>query len=148
MLLPDDFGGSTEDNLTAQISTMEDVIAESERAYSFCIEHQADKKHAFKMSLFVEEMAGNIVRHGKARNNASICADYRLYTNNGKISMCLRDYCETFDPMKYYEIHQGDEPQKNIGIRLVMELAEDIRYINTFNSNCLIITLGTQEKNR
>ena len=43
--------------------------------------------------------------------------------------------------MKYYAIHQDDKNEigENIGIRMVMKLAKDIRYVNTFNSNCLLI---------
>ena len=58
-----------------------------------------------------------------------------------KLCLSLRDYCEAFDPMKYYEIHQEAEIDENIGVRMVMKLAKDIRYINTFNSNCLFIYL-------
>ena len=73
--------------------------------------------------------------------------DYRLYTDGGRICLSLRDYCEEFDPVKYYEIQMSgkDAPESNIGIRLVMKLAQDIRYINTFNSNCIMISMEANE---
>ncbi len=141
MLLPDGFGGSEEDNITAAIRTMDDVVRESERAAQFCSRHNMDKRRINLMSLFVEEMAGNIVKHGKPRNRSGLYVDYRLYANQEKICLTLRDYCEEFDPMKYYEISSMEENENTIGIRMVMKLAKDIRYINTFNSNCLFINL-------
>lgn len=78
---------------------------------------------------------------GRPRRGGSVCADYRISANGDRIGISLRDYCEEFDPMKFNEIHREDNRMSNIGIRMVMSLAKDIRYINTFNSNCLIMYL-------
>lgn len=40
-----------------------------------------DAKRARWMALFVEEMAGNIVQHGKPRKSMSASADLRLYVD-------------------------------------------------------------------
>jgi Na+-driven multidrug efflux pump/anti-sigma regulatory factor (Ser/Thr protein kinase) len=141
MLLPEDFGGSEEDNLTAQIRTMDDVVRASELSSEFCLRHQISKRNSLLMALFVEEMAGNIVRHGNPRSGSSLCVDFRLFINDGKVCMSLRDYCDAFDPMQYYEINSSEDTVSSLGIRMVMKLAKDIRYINTFNSNCLFINL-------
>lgn len=141
MFLPEGFGGREEDNIYARFSAMEDVVRESERAHDFCIAHGVDKRGANMVALFVEEMGGNIIRHGKPRRGGSVCADYRISANGGRIGISLRDYCEEFDPMKFNEIHRDDNRMSNIGIRMVMALAKDIRYINTFNSNCLFMYL-------
>ena len=143
MFLEKGFGGRKEDNIDAHIYSMEDVAGESMRAWQFCLEHGVSARQARLMSLFVEEMAGNIVEHGKPRNKTGICVDYRLYADKNRISLCLRDFCEQFDPMKYYEIHR-DDTEENIGIRMVMNLAKDIRYIYTFNTNCLYINLTAE----
>lgn len=142
MFLPEGFGGREEDNIYARFSAMEDVVRESERAHDFCIAHGVDKRGANMVALFVEEMGGNIIRHGRPRRGGSVCADYRISANGGRIGISLRDYCEEFDPMKFNEIHREDNRMSNIGIRMVMSLAKDIRYINTFNSNCLFMYLG------
>ncbi|MCR4646025.1 MAG: ATP-binding protein [Oscillospiraceae bacterium] len=139
MFLPKGFGGSAEDNLNEHISSMEDVMRVSREAFDFCRAHNVDERHSNHMALFVEELAGNIVTHGKPRKKGGACADYRLFADNGKICLSLRDYCEAFDPMMYFELHKDDADEKSLGIRLVMKLAKDIRYVNTFNSNCLMI---------
>ena len=150
MLLPEGFGGSKEDNLTARITTMEDVVRESERAADFCRLHGVNRRNSNLMALFVEEMAGNVVKHGKPRNKNGVCVDYRLFAKGNTICLSLRDFCGEFDPMEYYKIMRGESadgtpsfPDKasKFGIRIVMSLAKDIRYVYTFNSNCLFINL-------
>ena len=150
MFLKKGFGGKAEDNIDVLIQTMEDVSRESLRAEEFCLSHGIDEKQSRLMALFVEEMAGNIVIHGKPKNKGSVCVDYRLYAGDGKVSLCLRDYCEQFDPMKYYEIHKDNTENEAAGIKMVMKLAKDIRYIYTFNTNCLFINLevGTEVNER
>ena len=65
MYLPDNFGGDNNDNIYACIRTVKELVSESKRAESFCIEHGCEKGKAKYMALFVEEMAGNILQHGK-----------------------------------------------------------------------------------
>ena len=141
MFLPEDFGVDDGEELYAQIRTMEDASRQSKAAYDYCITHGGDKKKANLMALFVEEMAGNIIAHGKPKNGGDVNVDFRLFAKDDKICLSLRDYCEAFDPMKYYEIHENDNMEENIGIRMVMKLAEDIRYINSFNSNYTMILI-------
>lgn len=41
--------------------------------------------------------------------------------------------------MKYYKVNRDADAESASGIQMVMKLAKDIRYVNTFNSNCLFI---------
>ena len=141
MFLRPGFGGKAEDNLNASITTMDDVMRESRRTEEFCLGHGMDAHHRRLMALFVEEMAGNIISHGKSREKDGVCADFRLFADGESICLSLRDYCKGFDPMKYYELHRQDRDDANLGIRMVMNLAKDIRYINTYNSNFLFIRM-------
>lgn len=141
MFLPDDFGGTESDNIYASISTMDDVSQESLRAEEFCLSHDVSVRKAKLMSLFVEEMAGNIIEHGKSKRRNNAVVDYRLSFNGATICLTLRDCFERFDTVAFYEAHSGfDMP----GLSIVMKLAKDIRYFNSFNSNCIIITLDTK----
>ena len=140
MLLPKSFGGAEEDNRYARLTSLEDVAAESEAAEQFSLEHGAHVQEARWISLFVEEMGGNIILHGKPRGRDRVYVDLRIYASKGRITISLRDYCQVFDPWKFYEIHQGNDPAANLGIRLVMRLASDVRHAYTFNSNCILIS--------
>ena len=141
MFLPKDFGGKETDNIYATMRTMEDVMLESKKAEEFCLAHNIDPKEAKHMAYFVEEMAGNVIAHGKPKGNGTAMVEYRLFANGERICMTLRDYCNQFNPTDFYEAHNNDEIGKHSGIKLVMGMAKEISYFNAFNSNNLIIYL-------
>ena len=121
---------------------MEDVIEVSIQAEKFCKSHGCADKKAKNMACFVEEMAGNIILHGKTKAKIKVKVDFRLHADsNGTICLTLRDYCSQFDPTAFYEAHQMDSDDKYIGIRLVTKMANKIAYFNAFNSNNLMIIL-------
>ena len=148
MFLPDGFGGSQADNMYASISSMDDVSRESLRAETFCLEHRISPERAKLMSLFVEEAAGNIIAHGKPKRWHSLRADYRLSLSGGKICMTLRDCCEHFDTSAFYRAHKDDSGENVLGMRILMKLADDVRYFNAFSSNNIMIYIDTKEKER
>ena len=139
MYIPAGFGGDEGDNLYARITSMDDVVRSRDEAERFCLDKGIPKDKAMLTALFIEEMAGNIIQHGKTRGRQAASADFRLYISDGRISLTLRDYCRQFDPKLYYELNKDDE--KAIGIRMVNRLASDIRYFNAFNSNNILIVL-------
>lgn len=67
MSLPRDFGGAEADNMYATIRTTDDVITECERTYRFCVDHHVEERSTKLMSLFVEEMATNIVKSAQRK---------------------------------------------------------------------------------
>ena len=139
MLIPEDFGG-TRGNLYGTIASMEDVMREVKRTEEFCLQQGASRKTAMRMSLFMEEMAGNIVQHGSDKQRES-GGEYRLFVNEDRICLTLRDYNKAFDPTAWYQENQNSAPEVGTGIRLVMAMAEETYYFNAFNSNNLIIWL-------
>ena len=141
MFLPEGFGGAEADSRYVQLYSMDDVMKESGLAEQFCLDHGADQPKARWMALFVEEMAGNIMQHGEPRKSGSICVDYRLFVDKGRICLCLRDYCAAFDPEDYFETHKDSPPEENPGIRMVMSRAKEVQYYNTFDSNNLLLYL-------
>ena len=140
MLLPEDFGGGEERNLYAEIRTGEDVIRVSRQAEEFCLASGADARTAKMIALCTEEMAVNVVEHGKPRRGRP-GVDYRLYTEDGSLCISLRDYCRYFDPTAWYELHRQDAGASASGIRLVTGTATEVRYFNAFNSNNILMRL-------
>ena len=138
-LLPENFGGKNEDNIYASITSQGDVMRESKRAETFCLNHGLSARDSKLMALFVEETAGNIIAYGKSKLFHRLSADYRLSYSSGKICMTLRDCCGHFDPSAFYEAHKDDSPENISGIKIVMGLADDVRYFNAFNSNNIMI---------
>jgi anti-sigma regulatory factor (Ser/Thr protein kinase) len=105
------------------------------------LNHGADAKKAKMMSLFIEEMAVNIVKHGLAQNRRKVGADYRLSVSKETLCLTLRDFCEHFDPVAFYKAHNNGSSENMLGISIVMKLAKDTRYFNAFNSNNIIISI-------
>lgn len=147
MMLPEDFGGRAQENLYGSIRSMEDVVSETRRTEEFCLKQGAGDRAALKMALFMEEMASNIVEHGKPKQRKRApAAEYRLFVNDDRICLTLRDYNRAFDPTAWYrENRETAAPGEGTGIRMVMGLAEETCYFNAFSSNNLIIWLKNKK---
>ena len=88
------------------------------------------------MALCLEEIAGNTVIHGfdpKKDNHLSVRVQHR----GTRWVLRFRDDCTAFDPVSY--VPAGEEDA--LGIRLVMAMADDIRYTYSLNLNNLTIRL-------
>ena len=140
MLLPKDFGIPKEDCIECSLHTMEEVVELSERVDPFCMDRGLDRKKAKRMSLCVEEMAGNIIEHGFSDGKPHHL-DVRILVKDGSVVLRLRDDCSKFDFRDQVDCWQLDpeHPEKNIGIRMVMKVAKDVSYTNAMNTNNLII---------
>ncbi len=141
MLLPEEFGGNESDNLYTVIRSREDVIRSSEETAAFCLSHGAGGRKAMLMALFVEEMAINIVEHPAEKGDGSIRADFRLHVDGAQVTLTLRDLRDHFDPTGFYELNNARDPESHIGIRMVMEMATEVRYFSAFDSNNLMVRL-------
>ena len=115
------------------------MIVESRLAERFYLEHGTGAMESKLASLFIEETASNIIAHGKTKGRKKASADYRISISGGKISITFRDCCEYFDPSAFYESHKDDSPGNLSGMKIVMRLADDVRYFSAFNSNNIMI---------
>ena len=139
-MLSDDFGAGERDCFEASILKREDVVDVSTRAGNFCQEHGIAKKTSNIIALCIEEMANNIVDHGfRGRKDHSI--DIRVMIKDNSPVLRIRDNCMNFDPVKYLEMHEDDDPSAHIGIRMVMKLVKDANYVNSLGLNNLTLTM-------
>ena len=138
--LDDDFGIAPEDVLVRSINTIEEAVQLSVDVKSFCTGRGIDPRQANRLALCVEELAGNVIRHGFADGNAHHL-EIRIYVKDAQSVLRLRDDCRMFDLREYTENWAPDpeHPERSIGIRLVMKSAKDLIYTNTMNTNNLII---------
>ena len=56
-------------------------------------------------------------------------------------SMRVRDACRPFAPKRWLELHRGEDPARNIGIRTICSIAEEVRYSRTLGLDYLLIRL-------
>jgi putative MATE family efflux protein len=136
MMLPDDFSVSEENMLELEIKNMEDVEAASEEAMRFCMERGQDRRVGNRVAVCVEEMASNVVQHGFSADSKEHHLSIRLMHKRGQWILRFRDDCGAFDPINYVPAEAESDA---LGIRLVLALADDIRYTYSMSLNNLMI---------
>ena len=90
-----------------------------------------------------EEMAGNVVEHAIRKGNDSVCVNYRLFADRDSICFSIMALGDRFDPAAFYELYHDSDPERLFGIRMVMNMAKEVLYYNTYRSNNLTIYLET-----
>ena len=140
MLLDPSFGVPDQDYLEMQPGSMEDVIHISERVVDFCMARSGDKRKSILAGLAVEEMAGNVITHGFSDGRKHFL-DIRLTVKDQMITIRLRDDCISFDPKKRMEQYRPEDSVKNIGIRMITGLTNEIFYQGNAGINTLLIKI-------
>ena len=94
------------------------------------------------LSLCIEEMGRNIIQYGFSDGKQHYIY-LRILAKAGEVILRIRDDCKPFNPLERYRMTIQDEndPAKNIGIRLVMNLSSEVEYLSTFGTNNLIIRI-------
>ena len=92
------------------------------------------------MALSIEEMANNIIHYGFA-DGREHSIDIRIVISESGTLLRIRDNCMGFDPVKYLELHEDDDPAAHIGIKMVMKLVKEANYVNSLGLNNLRLTL-------
>ena len=137
MLLREDFGVSPEEMMEFDIHTLGDAMQAAEKAGQFCLRHGQDMQFVNRISLCVEEMTANVVTHGfadKGGNHLSVLLQHK----EDRWVLRFRDDCRAFDPVNYVPREGGPEA---LGIRLVLGMADEVRYTYSLNMNNLTILL-------
>ena len=141
MVIPPDFGASEEDRMDHSLHCLEDVICLSEAIQAFCQQKKIEPRISYFAALFMEEMAGNVVEHGFHKDKKAHTVETRVVYKDGGIILRIKDNCIPFDPAERYKMANPDDISKNIGIRMVYRIAEDIDYQNILGMNVLTICM-------
>ncbi len=141
-MIPASFGVDPENCLECKVNSIEEAVEASKKAIDFYLAHGVNRKTSNLIGLCIEEMTCNIVTYGFPEENASNnTIDVRLLIRDDKKIISIRDNCIGFDPIHYHELHRGDDPGAHIGIRVVVALAKEAVYVNTFGLNNLMLQL-------
>lgn len=141
LFIKPDFGAAPEDSLDLPIRDMNDVADSSEKVQQFCEKHGIGKKAAMYSALSLEEMAGNVVRHGFSADNKKHALNIKTIYKRGDILLRIKDDCMPFDPVEMAELLTANEETNNIGIRMVQKIASDVNYQNLLGLNVLTIEI-------
>ena len=141
LVIPDGFGVSEEERIDLNLTSMDEVVMVAERIQTFCKERGIDERRAYLAGLAMEEMAGNVIEHGFHKDNKKHSVDIRVAHKNDDVILRIKDDCVPFDPQDRNKITAGDDLVKNIGIRMIYQMSDDIDYQNILGLNVLTIRI-------
>ena len=139
LFLPAAFGADPADIFEDTVENIDDAVRVSQRAEEFCLARGIGSSESVRVAHCIEEMAVNSVQHGFKSGRE--CLEVNLVIKDRKITLRLRDNAEVFDPLKWAELSNPDDPCAHIGIRMTLRMAKDVRYVNTMKTNQVIITI-------
>ena len=141
MVIPEDFGVPENERLDLTMRSMEEVIDISEQVQQFCLEKSIDERRSYLAGLYMEEMAGNVIEHGFSKDKKAHTVDIRVVHKDETVILRIKDDCVPFDPAERQNIVDPADMTRNIGIRTVYSIAEDIKYQNILGLNVLTIRI-------
>lgn len=140
MCFPKGFGVPDEDRIDISVRSMDEVINISRRVWAFCEQHGISSKQKNCASLCVEELAGNIVRHGFT-DRKKHCIDIRVSRVKDDVILSLKDDCRAFNPAEAARLFDPEDKTHNIGLRIADRMTKRMSYQNTFGLNILTIVI-------
>lgn len=144
MMLKDTLGTSSRDRLELSIGNdMAEVMEISSKIYKFANGRQIDDHAINQLSLCIEEMAGNIVKHA-FKPGEEKWFDMVIVDKEDSLLIQMRDTGNMFDPISFYKEQDLNDIEKNIGIRMIQSIAERFEYRRSIGLNNLIIVLKKQ----
>lgn len=145
MFIRPGFGVSEEDCLDIPIHSMEEVSRTSELVQDFCDAHEMAHRPAYYSALCLEEMAGNVISHGFNKDKKNHALNARVVYLRDTVLLRLKDDCIPFDPSQMAGFVSDKDPFRNVGIKMVYGIADDVTYQNLLGLN--VLTIKIKEEN-
>ena len=140
LLLPEAFDAANNKQLNITVTNKGEVMGLSERTQNFCESCSIDNRRSMFAGICIEEMAGNIVNYGFDDGKKHF-VDVRVIIKGSQVIIRMRDDCRPFDPKKWAEINNPEDPAAHIGIRLVKKISSEFDYVNVLKLNNLIVKI-------
>lgn len=140
IMLGEDFGARPEDVFEVSASDMEGVMEASNRAMLFFEDRDAERRTGFMIALFIEELCANTITYGFADGKEKR-VDVRVVCGKDKQVVRIKDNGKPFDPVEWYRKNNPEDPASGIGIRIVIGLAKDVRYVPALGLNNLMLVI-------
>lgn len=144
LFFPKDFGADENERLDIHINDLHDVTKTAELVQAFCKERHMSEKTSYYSALCLEEMAGNVVEHGFHKDNKKHSVDVHVVHKDETITLRIKDDCIPFNPEERANMTNSDDPIKNIGIRMVLKIADDVSYQNLLGLNVSTIQINNK----
>ena len=141
MVIPEGFGVSEDERIDISVRTSEEAVKVAQQVQGFCKSKGIDQKRSYYAALALEEMAVNIVEHGFTKDDKDHTIDVRVVHKDDNVILRIKDDCVPFDPKERSEVFNPDDPARNMGIRMIYRIMEDIEYRYTLGLNVLTIRI-------
>lgn len=139
LMLDNDFESNIRDSFEISIKNdMDQVMELSNRIHSFVDKYPNHEDKLFKISLCIEEMVGNIVKHGFDSSKTHYI-DIRIILVENDVIFRIRDDGKQFNPIEYG--NKNNSSENAMGITMVRKIAKNMEYRSTIGLNNLTITL-------
>lgn len=122
------------------INSKEEFSEMQKQVIDFCNELGIDKKTAYMIQLFFEEVTMLIINHG-FDNRKKHSINIRIYKDEDDIILRTKDNCRAFSGKEQDEMYRKIRENEYLGISMVTKLAKKVDYINVMNINNFIITI-------
>ena len=146
MFFFEDFGVPHDDSLFITIRDNDELSHTAERVQQFCEGHDMEKRAAYYSALCLEELAGNVIKHGFTPGKRDHSLNALVIIRNNNVILRIKDDCEPFDIRQIAQmVRQQNDPSANIGIRMVYKIADDVSYQNLLGLNVLTIRIHDRD---
>ena len=141
LMLRAEFGGKEADKLSVSIgNSMDEVMEMARSVYAFGEARGVSKETMDKVSLCIEEMAGNIVQHS-FKPGEKRWFDLLVYVKPEAIVLRMRDNGRPFDPLARLREQAESDPEKNLGLKVINGITDNFEYRNGIGLNICVMTL-------
>lgn len=139
--IPENFQSDYLGSYSIGVYSVEEVMTVSQNIGDFLKQYdECSPKIIYIVSLCLEEMAGNIVKHGFNLDWRPHSCEIRVIVENDhSICIRIRDDCRLFDIREKYVASLNDDAFSNIGLKCVYGMAKDVTYISMLKTNNVII---------
>ena len=141
MAFPSDFGVPESEWINLTVRTMEDVISVSRTLEHFCLSRGTDRRRSCFAALAMEEMAGNIVRHGFSGSNSRQEAVIRVTRKGNDLILRIRDNGRYLNPVERLQMMDPEDRVSNVGLRLARRCASEMQYQSILGLNVLTLRI-------
>ena len=141
MAFPPDFGVPESEWMNLTVRTIEDVISVSRTLEHFCLSRGTDRRRSCFAALAMEEMAGNIVRHGFSGSNSRQEAVIRVTRKGNDLILRIRDNGRYLNPVERLQMMDPEDRVSNVGLRLARRCASEMQDQSILGLNVLTLRI-------
>jgi|GEM_PF-3677804 len=145
ILLPGNFSAPAEDKIEKTLYSADDISDMAQKIIAFCKDHGLDQRVTHHTWLSMEEMCA-LIFNFSSEGNERFHVDFRMFLKDGNLLLRLRNHGRSIFENDDFELNVKDDPTANIGIKMILKIADKVSYNTTFGFNVITIRLNNVMK--